>query len=98
HEAAHWRSGILFAIVALMRADGFLFLIGAIAFLLIRKEKEKIRTFLSLGLPFAGVFLPYFLWRWNYYGWLLPNSFYAKTGGDLYQQLRGFFYTYEFVV
>ena len=37
---------------------------------------------------FAGVFLilggAYFLWRWNYFGYPLPNPFYKKGGGLLY--------------
>jgi hypothetical protein len=31
-------------------------------------------------------FLPgliYFIWRWQYFGWILPNTFYAKQGGEL---------------
>ena len=37
---------------------------------------------------FAGVFLilggAYFLWRWNYFGYPLPNPFYKKGGGLLH--------------
>ena len=29
-------------------------------------------------LPLLFIFLPYFLWRWNYYGFLFPNSVYCK--------------------
>lgn len=25
----------------------------------------------------------YFLWRWQYFGWLLPNTFYAKSGTEI---------------
>lgn len=39
---------------------------------------------------FAAVYLPYFAWRYLYYGWLLPNPFYAKVGGlSLGQAGRG---------
>lgn len=29
-------------------------------------------------LPLITIFLPYFIWRWHYYGFLLPNSVYCK--------------------
>jgi len=39
-------------------------------------------------LTFAAVFLvlggAYFLWRWNYFGYPLPNPFYKKGGGILH--------------
>lgn len=44
------------------------------------------------------VFVPYFLWRISYYGELLPNTFYAKTGGGVEQALRGMKYTSKFVL
>ena len=34
-------------------------------------------VFLTLGLL-------YFLWRWHYFGYPLPNPFYKKGGGALY--------------
>jgi hypothetical protein len=33
------------------------------------------------GALFLGLTLPYFAWRWRYYGWLLPNTFYVKSSG-----------------
>ena len=30
---------------------------------------------------FAALFVPYFLWRWHYYGWLFPNTYYVKSSG-----------------
>jgi hypothetical protein len=38
---------------------------------------------------FAALFLPYFLWRWAYFGALLPNTFYAKVGLSGAQVIRG---------
>ena len=38
---------------------------------------------------FLGLFGPYFLWRYQRYGFLLPNTFYVKTGGGVLQILRG---------
>lgn len=36
-----------------------------------------------------AIYLPYFAWRWWYYGWLLPNTFYAKVGATGAQLERG---------
>lgn len=38
-------------------------------------------------------FFAYFGWRVWYFGFLLPNTFYAKTGGSLFQYLRGLKYS-----
>lgn len=42
---------------------------------------------------YAIPFLIYFFWRYSYFGYLLPNTFYAKTGGGVYQYLRGIKYS-----
>jgi len=50
---------------------------------------------LPLGL-LLGLFTLYFAWRWNYFGYPLPNTFYAKTGGGMGQLLRGLRHALEF--
>ena len=47
---------------------------------------------------FLIVYLPYFAWRLSYYGDLLPNTFYAKTGGGLHQVQRGLAYAGGFTL
>ncbi|NWG21977.1 MAG: glycosyltransferase family 39 protein [Chloroflexi bacterium] len=54
------------------------------------------RAVLPLIAAFAAVFVPYFVWRLWYYGDLLPNTFYAKTGGGVQQWLRGLEYAAAF--
>jgi hypothetical protein len=44
------------------------------------------------------LYAPYFAWRFSYYGYLLPNTFYAKVGATLPQVMRGLWYTYDFVL
>jgi len=34
--------------------------------------------------PFVAIFVPYFLLRWSYYGDLMPNTYYAKSGDKTY--------------
>ena len=93
---AHWKSGLLFAIAAMTRADGFIFCIGAISYLFIGKRRKS--EFLTFIISFLAIFIPYFIWRYNYYGELFPNTYYLKTGGSPFQQLRGLYYSYNFVV
>ena len=38
---------------------------------------------------FAAFFVPYYLWRYDYYGWFFPNTYYAKVGASLDQYDRG---------
>ena len=93
---AHWKSGIVFAAVALLRADGFVHA-GATALFLALQRQHRRRLW-SLLLPFASIVVPYFLWRWQYYGHFFPNPYYLRTGGDFHQQLRGLFYVANFIV
>ncbi len=48
-------------------------------------------------LAFAGFFVPFYLARWAYFGWPLPNSYYAKTGGGLAAWREGLLYTGAFL-
>jgi hypothetical protein len=43
------------------------------------------------------VYGPYFLWRFFYYGYPFPNTFYAKVGYTWHQFLRGLDYTKAFL-
>jgi hypothetical protein len=48
-------------------------------------------------LGFSILFIPYFIWRYNYYGWLLPNTFYVKVGSSKEQIKRGIVYALYFL-
>lgn len=52
----------------------------------------------AFAAAFLLIFLPYFLWRVTYYGDLLPNTFYAKTGGGVRQLVRGALYAGGFAL
>jgi arabinofuranosyltransferase len=45
---------------------------------------------------FLMVFGPYYVWRCSYYGYPLPNTFYAKVGTTCDQLERGFAYLRDF--
>ena len=70
-------------LLALTRPEGMFFalLICACAFLLLPRAKRKplaIRFFLLFLVPWTV----YFAWRWSYFGWPFPNTFYAKQGDE----------------
>jgi hypothetical protein len=46
-----------------------------------KKSRIVVLYFLGVFVLFGGL---YFLWRWDYFGYPLPNPFYKKSGGILY--------------
>ncbi|WP_129629791.1 hypothetical protein [Candidatus Oscillochloris fontis] len=98
-------TGLLLAAAAMTRPEGILVCGLTVGHLLIlgpTPTPTNVRTRLASGAWLLGtfllIFLPYFLWRWNYYGDLLPNTFYAKTGGGWSQILRGLTYAGSFAI
>ncbi len=63
--------GVLFAAMALVAA--FILLDG------LGRRHLLVTTLILLVIP--G--LIYFLWRWHYFGYFLPNTFYVKNAGDV---------------
>ncbi len=89
-------TGILASIAVTARIDSGLAMIPiGLAFLLFDRPNARIRVpWLTAG--FAICFVPFFVWRFGYYGWLLPNTFYAKVGSGWGQVIRGMHYSVEF--
>ncbi|HMQ79457.1 MAG TPA: hypothetical protein PKE39_11980 [Ignavibacteria bacterium] len=61
----------------------------------LKKFTDK-NNLIWLGLYFAPALI-YMIWRYSYYGYLLPNTFYAKTGSSLEYFSTGFDYTWTFL-
>ena len=57
--------------------------------------RPRRRALLGAAL-YAATFAVYFIWRYQTFGYLLPNTFYAKTGGGAQQYWRGFIYVAYF--
>jgi hypothetical protein len=97
HEAGSpplpW-SALVFGVAALVRPEGVL--VFGVALLHLLASSYRLagfwRVVLRFGGAFALVYAPYFVWRLAYYGDLLPNTFYAKTGATVYQLQRGLEY------
>ncbi len=89
-----WKAaGILVALAMMTRPDGVL-LAGVGAWYVVWQGRWQ--SLLRYAIPAAAIYTPYFLWRWSYYGYLLPNTFYAKVGGTWAQMMRGLEYTWAF--
>ncbi len=77
-------SAFLFLLPALCRPEGALFALLATlvtGYAAVQKrETQKWLPAFTLGLLLPGAL--YFFWRWSYYGYPLPNTFYAKLGGS----------------
>ena len=89
--AAHFReddrqtlpmlSALLTVGAGLMRPDGILIaVIIALSMLLPLTRNRFVRTVIYSAVV-LGLFGGYWLWRWHYFGYPLPNTFYVKVGG-----------------
>lgn len=103
-------SGAVWALAAMTRPDGILlfalsgpFKAAEGALRARATEQHRARAWaveagrVALWLAaFAAVFVPYFLWRYQTYGWYFPNTYYAKVGGGIDQYERGLNYLVAF--
>jgi hypothetical protein len=89
-------SSVLALIACLTRPEGLL--IAAILFIDLARRRPGGRALGLWLLPVAAGYVPYFIWRYSYYGFLFPNTFYAKTGGGLDHAIRGVRYIRDFFV
>lgn len=86
-------TGLCLAAVPMARPDGALF-VGAFALSealhvlvpLVKRDRvlaaRRLRALALAGGVAAAVFGAYFAWRWRYYGWPLPNTYYLKLGSS----------------
>lgn len=89
--------GLLGVLAAMTRPDGVLPAAIAGAFVLrdaLRQRQAK--WALAFAVPYLAVFAPYLLWRHAYYGYWLPNTYYAKSDGSPLLEL-GVTYVVEFM-
>jgi hypothetical protein len=95
-------SGVWLALAAMTRPEGMLifgltglFRLGEM--LLVERTLRPRKHDWLWGIGFALVFAPYFVWRWWYYGWPFPNTYYVKTGAKNFWG-RGFLYWWDWVI
>jgi hypothetical protein len=93
---ANLLKGIFFGFLCVLRFEAVLFFL-VVLYYLMKEEKsffkikpDKNAAIFILG--FTVIFGTYFIWRWSYFGYFFPNTFYAKTGGGFQQIIGGFLY------
>ena len=97
-------SSIIFLLASLTRPEGTLIfavtVLHKIIYTLKRKSDDKSRLVNKNNLIWLGLYLIpaiiFMLWRYSYYGYLFPNTFYAKTGSSLEYFKAGWDYFTEF--
>ncbi len=75
-------AGLAAVAAVLTRPDLAVFYVALIA--AIALDRHRRRELPRLVAPFFAIYVPYFLARWAWYGDLLPNTFYAKSGAGSY--------------
>lgn len=106
HQRIGW-AGSLTALTMMTRPDGLILAVVVGIVCIVTPFDEKNRQQPPKGgttrmgvvrylLPILLIFGPYFAWRWSYYGYPLPNTFYVKVGGTQAQLVRGLAYLWAF--
>jgi arabinofuranosyltransferase len=98
-------SGAVWALVAMTRPDGILLAAVSSLFKVYdgvhaargarAHSMRAVREFawlLFFFATFAAIYGPYYLWRYDTYGWFFPNTYYAKVGYGIDQYDRGLRY------
>ena len=86
--------GALFALAATTRPEGAMFYAVTVAFLWAHGDRRDVRWSLP---AFTLIFVVFLLWRLHYYGDIVPNTYYAKTGLGWFAAVRGAKYVFEFM-
>lgn len=90
-------SGTFLNLAMMTRPDAMLILVGVnglmILYHLLQKTaiRSVISTLLLFNLALIIVYIPYFIWRYQYYGFIFPNTYYDKLGGESLFS-KGFYY------
>ncbi|MBL8756489.1 MAG: hypothetical protein JNK15_24560 [Planctomycetes bacterium] len=90
--------GLLGVAAATTRPDGAIPVAMAGLFVLAdARAARSFRPVLAYALPFLVLFVPYLLWRHAYYGYWVPNTFFAKSGSDPFWS-AGWRYVVDFLL
>lgn len=86
-ERPLYQCSIWCALAAMTRPEGMLIfgLLGVyhvIRMLTVERRWQPRRDEYLCAAVFLLIFIPYFAWRWQYYGYPFPNTYYVKTGAS----------------
>lgn len=87
-------AGLWIGLAATIRMEAVAFMAPACAFLfLYSSPANRVRRATLAALLFAAIFIPVTAYRYEFYGYLFPNTYYAKVdGGSLALAERGLIY------
>lgn len=88
-------AGVILSAAMMTRPDAAVYGIAVAAYIVLEK-KEIPRRLFRFALPLIALFLPYWIIRWQYYGFFFPNAFYAKSI-DLPYYRQGLTYAWMYV-
>jgi arabinofuranosyltransferase len=94
--------GVAYGVAILNRLDSAIFLSVLSAFLAVHFCRTGgriglVKSSLQMLLPFCIIVVPFFAWKLSFYGDLLPNTYYAKSGASLVTWVRGAIYVLGFL-
>ena len=106
--AGLYRAGVALALAAMTRPEGLLiaFALGLVRLICNVTAKRGIagKTELIASICFIVLWAPWFVWRWQYYGYPFPNTYYVKASGEwarpeMAQQMRdaGMYYVWSWL-
>lgn len=81
---AMWRAALALALAAMTRPEGLLVAAVLAAVRLVANAIARrwiTRSDLVATAVFLVVWEPWFIWRWRYYGYPFPNTYYVKAAG-----------------
>lgn len=90
-------SGVILILAMMTRPDALLITFGVNGLLFLNQLLNKtklskiISTLFFFNLAFLLIYTPYFIWRYNYYGFIFPNTYYVKLGNETLFS-KGFYY------
>lgn len=89
NESGKWPifSAVFTIAAGLMRPDGIIIAIPIGLSLLFPLNKERLYKTFAFSSLVLVIFGAYWVWRWGYFGYPLPNTFYAKVSGGSFMRM-----------
>jgi hypothetical protein len=78
-------AGLILTLAVLTRPDGIVFFGISLAFVAFLK-RPLLKSLWYVFLPFVVIYVPYWIWRYTYYGYFFPNTYYAKSADLTYYE------------
>lgn len=93
-------NGLLFSLAAMTRPEGLLFFGITFSFVFFNGDVLRRHNFsraASFVTGFLLLYVPYFIWRFWFYGYLFPCTYYVKGGTNFFKVLFGSRYVLHFL-